>query len=304
MSIFLQQTEFSDPIVIETIDRPTPEPGPGEVLVRIHAAGVNPVDWKIASGAVPGEFFGAALPSGLGNDLAGTVEAVGEGVDGFTVGDRVYGGARGKAFAEHAVIAADALHPTPDGLEDTVAGSLQIAAGTADAAVTAAGPTAGETVLIGGAAGGVGVIAVQLAAATGATVIATASEHNHAFLRELGTTPTTYGDGLVGRVRELAPQGIDAAIDLQGTETIEAALELGVPPQRISAIAAGPNVPDGVIATGGSASTPAAIERIADEIAAGRITLPIQQTFPLTEALDAFALQREGHVRGKVVVTI
>lgn len=304
MSIFLQQTQFSDPIDIETIDRPTPTPGAGEVLVRIHAAGLNPVDWKIATGAVPGKAFGVELPTGLGSDFAGQVEAVGEGVTDFASGDRVFGGARGKALAEHAVVPATDLHRTPDGLDDELAGALEIVATTADAAVAAVHPAQGETVLIGGGAGGVGVIAVQLAVAAGATVIATASEPNHEFLRSLGAVPTTYGDGFAERVHALAPDGVDAAIDLQGEETIRAALDLGVQPGRISAIAAGPSAPEGIVATGGAAAPDDALDRIAAQVADGSIVLPIQQTFPLDKTLEAIDLQRTGHVRGKIVVTI
>jgi NADPH:quinone reductase-like Zn-dependent oxidoreductase len=300
MSAFLQQTEFSDPITAELIEVPTPQPGPGEVLVRIRAAGLNPVDWKIASGAVPAEFFGVHLPSGLGNDLAGVIEAVGPDVEEFAVGDRVFGGAQGKSVADHAVLPTSGLHHTPEGLDDLVAGSLQIAAGTADAAVSAVHLRPGETVLIGGAAGGVGVIAVQL----GATVIATASESNHEFLRSLGAVPTTYGDGLAERVHTLAADGVDAAIDLQGTATAEAAIALGVAPERVSTIAAGPSGPAGTIATGGADAGAGSVDRIAASLAAGDFQLPIQESFPIEKTLEALDLLRAGHVRGKLVVTI
>lgn len=306
MSTFVEQQQIADPIVLEVIDRPEPHTGPGQVRVRVRAAGLNPVDWKIASTPAAAERYGIAAPTGFGHDFAGEIDEVGDGVVGFTIGDRVFGGARARAVAEHVLVTIDEeeLQRTPDGLSDEIAGSLSIAARTADAAVTTARVTGGDTVLIGGAAGGVGVLAVQLAVAQGAIVIGTASESNHDFLRELGAIPTTYGDGLTERVRELAPDGVDAAIDLQGTDTVDVALELGVAPGRIATIAAGPNPPGGAISTGGIQAAPDALPRIAQALADGDLSLPIEATFPIQRIADAVALQRGGHVRGKVVVTV
>jgi len=304
MSLFVQQQQIADPFVLEVVDRPEPHAGPGEVRVRVRAAGLNPVDWKIASNPAAAHAFGVTLPAGFGNDLAGEIDEVGDGVTGWAVGDRVYGGARGRAVAEHVVLDPATLLRTPHGLPDEIAATLQIAGRTADAAVHAVRVGAGDTVLIGGAAGGVGVLTVQLAVAAGATVIATASPDNHDFLRSLGAVPTTYGDGLADRVRALAPDGVDAAIDLHGTDTVRTALELGVPGDRIATIAGGPNPPGGAIATGGGDATPGALDRIAAGLAAGTLQLPIAARFPIEQITDAVALQRTGHVRGKVVVTI
>jgi len=304
MSLFVQQQQIADPFVLEVVDRPEPHAGPGEVRVRVRAAGLNPVDWKIASNPAAAHAFGVTLPAGFGNDLAGEIDEVGDGVTGWAVGDRVYGGARGRAVAEHVVLDPATLLRTPHGLPDEIAATLQIAGRTADAAVHAVRVGAGDTVLIGGAAGGVGVLTVQLAVAAGATVIATASPDNHDFLRSLGAVPTTYGDGLADRVRALAPDGVDAAIDLHGTDTVRTALELGVPGDRIATIAGGPNPPGGAIATGGGDATPGALDRIAAGLAAGTLQLPIAARFPIERITDAVALQRTGHVRGKVVVTI
>jgi len=306
MSTFVQQLEIADPIVLDVIDRPEPHSGPGQVRVRVRAAGLNPVDWKVASIPAAAARYGVTAPTGFGHDFAGEIDEVGPGVEGFAIGDRVFGGARARAVAEHVVVtvATDLLVRTPDGLSDEAAGALSIVARTADAAVTAVGASAGDTVLIGGAAGGVGVLVVQLAVAAGAKVIATASESNHAFLRDLGATPTTYGDGLAERVRALAPGGVDAAIDLQGTDTVLTALDLGVDPARIATIAAGPNPPGGAVATGGVQAAPDALERIAQALADGRLTLPIEATFPIERISEAVTLQRGGHVRGKVVVTV
>jgi NADPH:quinone reductase-like Zn-dependent oxidoreductase len=205
-----------------------------------------------------------------------------------------------KATAE----GAEGLFHTPDGVSDVVASTLPVAGATAAAALAAVGLRSGDTVLIGGAAGGVGVFAVQLAALAGATVIGTASEGTFGFLRELGAEPVAYGAGLADRVRALAPGGVTAATDLFGTETAEAALALGVPADRISTVAAGPNPPGGVRATGGIDAEPGALDRIAAEIAAGRITVPIAGVFPVEQLRDAVAVQAGRHVHGKIVVTL
>jgi NADPH:quinone reductase-like Zn-dependent oxidoreductase len=162
---------------------------------------------------------------------------------------------------------------------------------------------AGDTVLIGGAAGGVGVFAVQLARLAGARVIGTSSEAAFGFLRELGAEPVTYGEGLAERVRNLAPEGVTAAADMIGTEAAQAALDLGAAPDRIATIASS-SPPDGVRATGGRNATPGALERITTAIAAGTFMVPIAATFPIEQIRAAVELQRAGHVHGKVVVIL
>lgn len=304
MSRFVRQERHGGAEALEVVERPEPHAGPGQVRVRVAAAGLNPIDWKIAQSEQVATAFGVSLPAGFGSDLAGTIDEVGEGVAAWSVGDRVFGGSRAAAVADHVIVDPASLTRTPEGLADPVAAALQIAGQAADAALAAAAPRAGETVLIGGAAGGVGVLTTQLAVATGARVLATASERNHEFLRELGAEPVAYGDGLVERVRALAPAGVSAAIDLHGTATIEAAVALGVAPERIAAIAAGPGVPDGVVRTGGGDARPGALERIAAALAEGSLVLPIERTFPIERIRDAVELQRAGHVRGKVVVTL
>lgn len=303
MSRFVQQEQFGGPEALSVIDRQEPSAGAGQVRVRVAAAGLNPVDWKVGQSEEIARAFGVTLPSGFGNDFAGTIDELGEGVEGWQLGERVFGGSRGAAVADHVVVDPAKLARTPDGLDDRVAGSLQIAGRTADAAVAAVAPRAGETVLVGGAAGGVGVLVTQLAIAAGARVVATASDANHDFLRELGAEPIAYGEGLVERVRAIAPEGVEAAIDLHGTSTIDAALELGVAPERIASIAAGPNAPAGVIRTGGGDATEGALERIAEDLAEGALVLPIERAFPIERIREAVELQRGGHVRGKVVVT-
>lgn len=198
----------------------------------------------------------------------------------------------------------ESLWHTPDGIGDEVASTLPVAGSTAAAALAAIDLNAADTVLIGGAAGGVGVFAVQLATLAGATVIGTSSQSTFAFLRQLGAEPVTYGPGLADRVRTLAPDGVTAATELFGTETAETALALGVAPERISTIAAGPNPPAGMRATGGFDAEPGAMQRITDAILAGVITVPIAATFPIEQVRDAVKVQAERHIHGKVVMTL
>lgn len=302
MSRAVVYERFGGPEVLELREVPEPHAGAGEFRVRVAAIGLNPMDWMLVSMPDLAAQFGIRLPAGFGYDFAGVVDEVGEGVDRVSVGDRVYGGALARAAADVLVLGAeDAVLATPDGVSDEVASTLAVAGATAAAALAAIEPRPGDTVLIGGAAGGVGVLAVQLARLAGATVIGTASEGTFAFVRELGAEPVAHGPGLADRVRAL---GVTAATDLFGTETAEAALALGVPPERISTIAAGPNPPGGVRATSGYDAAPDALERITDAIVAGALTVRVAATFPLERLRDAVALQAARHVHGKVVVTL
>jgi NADPH:quinone reductase-like Zn-dependent oxidoreductase len=275
----------------------------------VAAIGLNPMDPGIASMPELAAMFGVSVPSGFGYDFAGVIDEIGVGVEGLTVGDRIFGGAMAKAAADFLVLKSPTLPPdavfhTPEGLSDEVASTLPVAGATAVAALDAIGLRSGDTVLIGGAAGGVGVFAVQLARLAGATVVGTGSESTFGFLRRLGAEPVAYGPGLADRVRALAPGGVSAATDLFGTETAEAALALGVPPERISTIAAGPNPPGGVRATGGIDAGPDAWPRITDAILAGQLTVPIAALFPIEKIRDAVTMQAGRHVHGKVVITL
>lgn len=308
MSRAVVYERFGGPEVLQLREVAEPHAGPGEVRVRVRVAGLNPMDWGIASRPEAAARFGVTLPAGFGADFAGVIDEVGSGVAGFAVGDRVYGGAMGRAVADYAILPAtpSALYQVrhiPDGISDEVAAALPTPGLTAAAAVDAIGLQPGDTVLIGGAAGGVGVLAVQLAKLSGARVIGTASPSTFDFLRGLGAEPVEHGPGLVDRVLAIAPDAITAATDLFGTETAEAALALGVPPERISTIAAGPTPPGGVRPTGGFQATPADLERITDAITAGEITVPIAASFPIEQTRDAVTLQAGRHVHGRVVIT-
>ena len=299
--------KFGGPEVLELRDVPEPHAGPGEIRIRVAAVGLNPMDPAFAAMPELAARFNITLPSGFGYDFAGAVDEVGEDASGFTVGDRVYGGVMERAAADFVVMRADAPEPifhTPEGLSDEVASTLYIAGATALAALAAVNLSSEDTVLVGGAAGGVGVFVVQLARLAGATVIGTASESTFAFLSDLGAQPVAYGAGLEDRVRACAPDGITAAIDLFGTETIETALALGVSPDRIAAIAAGPTPPGGARAVFATAAQPDAVPQIAAAIVAQELTVPIAGTFPIEQISEAATLQAGRHAHGKIVVTL
>ncbi|WP_330437520.1 NADP-dependent oxidoreductase [Streptomyces griseoaurantiacus] len=312
---------FGGPEALEVHQVPAPEAGPGQVRVRVTAAGLNPMDWVMTADADTAARFGLTLPVGFGTDYAGVIDQVGEGVTGFAPGDRVFGGALSRAVADLVVVdargdtAADEVHHTPEGVDDRTAATLTIAGRTAAAALAALGSGSGahsnpglglglgpdDTVLIGGAGGGVGVFAVQLARIAGARVIGTGSAASADHLHSLGAEPVTYGDGLTDRVRALAPEGITAALDLHGVDTVHAARELGVPDARICTIAA---QIEGVPAANGANAAPGALEEIAALIAAGRLRVPVAATFPIDEIRRATELQAARHVRGKVVIDL
>src|SRR5580658_5988354 len=211
---------FGGPGVLNVRQVPAPQAGPGQIRVRVTAAGLNPMDWIMTADADTATRFGLSLPAGFGTDYAGVVDQVGDGVTGFVPGDRVFGGALSRAVADFVVvdatgfIAANEAHHTPDGVNDRTAATVTIAGRTASAAlaVVEAGPE--DTVLIGGAAGGVGVFVVQLARIAKARVIGTGSAASSDFLRGLGAEPVAYGDGLADRVLALAVGRVTAAIDL------------------------------------------------------------------------------------------
>nr|BFD87399.1 NADP-dependent oxidoreductase [Streptomyces sp. Xyl84] len=303
----VQLDSFGGPEVLDVREVPAPQAGPGQIRVRVTAAGLNPMDWIMTADADTAARFGLALPVGFGTDYAGVVDQVGDGVGGFAPGDRVFGGALSRAVADFVVvdpaagIAANEAHHTPDGVDDRTAATLTIAGRTASAALAAIDPGPHDTVLIGGAGGGVGVFAVQLARIAGARVIGTGSAASADYLRGLGAEPVAYGDGLGDRVRALAPGGVTAALDLYGTETVHVARELGVPDSRICTIAA---QVEGVAAGNGANAAPEALEEIARLVAAGRLRVPIAGSFPIGQIRRAAGLQAGRHVRGKIVIDL
>jgi NADPH:quinone reductase-like Zn-dependent oxidoreductase len=279
------------------------EPGPGKVVLRVRAAGLNPFDAKVRGGFIPSH---ASFPRRIGGDVAGTVESVGEGAvywDGspVAVGDEVMGRAAG-AVAERVVASASELTPRPDGLPAEVAGGLNVAALTALSCRVTVPVEDGDTLLVGGAAGAVGFIAAQLAIAAGARVVGTASERNHDLLRSVGVEPVAYGEGLAGRLEPFGP--FTAVYDCHGRDALDAGIELGVPVGRmvaIAAYAAGDEL--GVQPAEREARTAENLAWMAEDIAAGRIVAPVAATYPLDEVVAAFAALEGPHAPGKIVVT-
>jgi NADPH:quinone reductase-like Zn-dependent oxidoreductase len=297
---------FGGPEVLEIERRAVPTPGPGQVLVRVAAAGVNPVDWKLFSGDPMNDPYERSLPSGNGYDFSGTIDAFGDDVIGWRVGERVFGGLRYQAQADHLVIDSDQLVRVPDGLPLLVAGALNVVGRTAVASVESQRIGEGDVVLIGGAAGGVGILTAQLCLRRGARVLGTASARNHALLRRLGIHPLTHGGGLADEVRTAAPGGLTAVLDTVGHGTVDLALALGVPPDRINSIAdydARRRHP-GVRGVGGAKAGARELTLIADLLAEGSIELPIDSVHPLEGVREAYRRSIAGHATGKIVITI
>ena len=296
----VQFSEYGGPEVLRVVDVEEPHAGPGQIRVAVRGAGVNPVDWKIRSGALR-QAMPLELPSIPGSDVAGVVDEVGEGVTDVGIGDEVFGFAVDGAAAEYAVLEHYASKPA--GLSWTEAAGLPVAVETAVRTLNLLGLESGQTILVNGAAGGVGLAAAQFARARGARVIGTASEGNHEFLRSLGAEPTTYGDGMVERVREIAPGGVDLALDTAGRGALPDLIRITGSPDRVLTIADFTAADHGVRITTGADERPwYALGQAATLSEEGRLTLPVAQTFPLEQAPEAHRISEAGHVRGKLVL--
>jgi NADPH:quinone reductase-like Zn-dependent oxidoreductase len=272
--------------------------------VQVKAAGINPGEAKIRDGLLA-ERWPSTFPSGQGSDLAGVVTATGPGVTTFAAGDEVIGYTDNRASqAEYALVEEENLTARPAGVPWEVAGALYVVGATAYAAVRAVELKQGDTVVVAGAAGGVGSISVQLARLAGATVIGLASPANHEWLEGHGVVPVTYGDGVAARIKK-ASATVDAFIDTQGGDYVEIALdELGVQPSRIDTIARFDAVEKyGIKAEGNMAGASAAnLAELAGLIAAGKLEVPIAATYPLSQVQDAYRELAGGHIRGKIVL--
>jgi len=302
----IQFFEYGGPEVLQLVEVPDPEPEAGQVRVRVHAAGVNPIEWKVRSGMMA-SFSERELPSGLGIELAGRVDKLGEGVSEFSVGDDVLGRSVTPAYAELAVCSQTGLVAKPTAISWEVAGGLSVAAQTSYRVLELLELHPGETLLIHAAAGGVGVVATQVAIARGARVIGTAGGANQEFLRSLGATPVQYGDGLAERLRAVAPEGVDAVLDASGRGELPLSIELAGGPERVvTIVAAGEAAELGAKFTGGPSAaqidTSGALPEAIELILAGALELPIWRSYPLADAAAAHKESETGHLRGKIVL--
>jgi NADPH:quinone reductase-like Zn-dependent oxidoreductase len=296
--------EYGDIEVLQVVDVPRPMPGPGEVLVEVRAAAINPGETAIRLGAFA-QLWPATFPSGQGSDLAGVVVETGPGVTAAAVGDEVLGFTDNRAsHAELVLVEERNLVHRPAGVPWEVAGSLYVAGTTAYATVRAVSAAPGDTVVVSGAAGGVGSLAVQLATAAGATVIGLASPGNHGWLAAHGVVPVEYGDGDADRIRTASAGRVDALIDTFGGGYVDLAIELGVHPDRIDTIidreAAqrhGAKL-DGNAAAG----TAEVLAELAALVDKGALEVPIARTYPLAEVRDAYRELAHRHTRGKIVL--
>ena len=295
----LQFTEYGSPEVLSWGDGPEPHAGPGQIRIAVRAASVNPLDWKILTGALSG---GQPLSGTgyLGYDAAGVVDEVGEGVTGVSVGDEVFG--RGQdTQAEYAVL--DAWAAKPPSIDWAVAAAAGVAGETSERGLRLLGVQAGDTIFVDGGAGGVGAVAVQMAVARGARVIASAGEANQDYLRESGAIPVLYGLGVAGRVRSAAGGRVDAVLDVAGKTPVEELISLASEPSQVLSIANFAAGQAGARVTGGSAdSRPMeALAEAAELLAQSKLVIKVQ-TFPFSRAAEAYRVSLGGHVRGKLVL--
>lgn len=299
-------SEYGTPDVLELTDQPMPKVGPGMVLVKVKAASVNPVDWKIVSGGLDG-MMDLQFPAIPGWDVAGVVEAVGIDAPQYQPGDEVIAYGRkdyvhGGSFAEYIALPERVLARKPATLDWNESAGLPLAGLTAYQVLTRLGTGEGKTVLIHGGAGGVGSLGIQIAKALGASVIATASEKNHDFIRALGAEPVTYGEGLADRVRALRPEGVDIVADFVGG-ALDATLAVLAEGGKHASIA------DAEVEQHGGTwmwvnPVGTQLQELADLVDSRGLRVEVAKTYPLERTADAFRDNMEGHTRGKIVVTV
>ncbi|WP_327292619.1 NADP-dependent oxidoreductase [Streptomyces sp. NBC_01198] len=297
-------TAFGGPETETFADLPRPVPGPGQLLIAVRAAGVNPVDWKRRTGYRRAGGRATDLPSVFGSEAAGTVEEVGPGVEGFAVGDEVFGSTDTGGYAEYTLVPAGGTAHKPSGLSWTDAAALPVAAATAYDAVNQLALPSGATLLVNGVGGGVGVAAVQIARHTGLAVIGTGSEVKRDLAESLGAVHVTSGEGVAERVRAAAPDGVDGVLDLVGGASLRELAELLTDRSRLLSGA------DKALVTelGGSAivreRTGAVLDAVALLVTAGDLDPLVTRVFPLAEAGQALRAVEEGHTRGKIVIEV
>jgi NADPH:quinone reductase-like Zn-dependent oxidoreductase len=295
----LQYRTYGGPEVLEWGEAPDPHAGPGQIRIAVRAASVNPIDWKTSSGALSGgkPMVGTGY---LGYDAAGVVDEVGDGVSGVAVGDEVFG--RGhNTQAEYAVL--DSWAAKPPSIDWAVAAAAGVAGETSERGLRLLEVNPGDTLFVDGGAGGVGAATVQMALARGARVIASSSQANHDYLREIGATPVLYGQGLADRVRAAAGGPVDAVFDVAGKTPVEDLIGLAPEPSKVVSIANYAAGQAGARVTGGGADSHPmqALAQVAELLANNKLVIKIQ-TFPFDRAAEAYRISQSGHVRGKLVL--
>jgi NADPH:quinone reductase-like Zn-dependent oxidoreductase len=295
----LQFTSYGGPEVLEWAEAPDPHAGPGQIRITVRAASVNPIDWKAFSGAMSGGEPMAGTGY-LGYDAAGVVDEVGQGVTGVSVGDEVFGRGR-HTQAEYALLGSWAAKPPS--IDWAVAAAAGVAGETSERGLRLLEVKAGDTLFVDGGAGGVGAVAVQMARARGAKVIASASQANHDYLREIGATPVLYGEGVAERVRAAAGGQVDAVLDVAGKTPVQELISLAPEPSQVLSIANFAAGQAGARVSGGGADSDpmAALALVADLLAQNKLVLKVQ-TFPFERAAEAYRISQGGHVRGKLVL--
>ncbi|MBF9130952.1 NADP-dependent oxidoreductase [Plantactinospora sp. S1510] len=296
-------TEYGGPEVLRLLELPTPVPGAGQVRIRVRAAGVQPYDCAVRGGWTPPGVT-PGFPKVPGNEFAGIVDQLGPDVSGVAVGAEVLGFGQLGCYAEYLVIPVDQITAKPEGMPWEVAGGFSAGAQTAHIALAELRIDRGETVLIHGAAGAVGTVAVQLAVAAGAIVIGTASVENHDYLRSLGATPVAYGAGLLDRVRALTPDGVDAALDGAGGDALEVSLEVVADRKRILTLVEHARSGELGISVTPNLRSARRLAELVDLYARGRLRIHVRRTLPLHRAADAHRDVETGHGRGKLVLSI
>lgn len=303
MPLAIRFTEYGGPDVLTVDEVPLPEPGNGQVRVRVRASGVSPYDWKTRQGLYSGG-KPLAKPRRTGSDFAGVLDAVGGRVDGFTGGERVVGQASGTA-AEYVIADVGSIAVLPDSIDDVTGAAIPNNGRTAIRTLRMSGVQSGQTLLVHAASGGVGSFLTQLAVEQGIMVIGTASERNLGYLESIGAVAVSYGDGWVDRVRAFAPDGVDAVVDAAGTGVIEGSLSLVRDDGPVITIAdftaTGPNV---IVSDGSEPGFEHSLTEAVAAVARGAVVIPIERTFPLAEIAEAHRLSETRHVRGKIVVTV
>lgn len=297
----IQYSEYGGPEVLTVVEVAEPHAGAGQVRIAVHAVGVNPADWKRFTGYFR-DFMPVEFPALMGFEASGVVDEVGEGVTDVAVGDAVFGlGA--STLAEYAVLSS--WTRKPENMSFEVAGGLAVVSETGRRSLEEVGVKPGQTLLVSGAAGGVGSAVIQFARHRGITVIGTASEAKHDYLRGLGAIPTTYGPGLAERVKALAPQGVDAVVDLAGSGIIPELIEIVGEPSRVISLSDFSAPQYGAqFSTQPLEHPERALAEAARLYAEGGLQLQLAKTFEMAQAGEAYALSIDGHVAGKLVICV